>query len=420
MSPAAPRLGLRENAGQFALLVVVNAFVGAMVGLERSILPGLAAERFQLAASTAVLSFIAVFGVSKALANLLAGRWADAGGRKRVLVAGWALAAPVPALLLLAPSWGWVLAANVLLGLSQGLTWSAAVIMKVDLVGPRRRGLALGLNEFAGYLAVGLSAWATGFLAARDGLGPAPFALGFGYVAIGGALSVFAVRETAGFAAREAAAAPAAAAAPVGLRAVLARTTWGDRDLSAVTQAGFVNNLNDGVAWGLFPLRYAAAGLPWAEVAVLTALVPAVWGLAQLGTGAASDRLGRKPLIVVGMLVQAIGLALVAAGATFGAFAAGAVLLGLGTAAVYPTLLATIGDVAGPGWRASALGVYRLWRDLGYAAGAVAAGLLADAFGLPVAIVAVAGLTAASGLWAGARLRETAGVRAGITRPTAA
>ena len=401
-----PRLGLRENLAQFTLLVVVNAFVGAMVGLERSILPALAEAEFHLAAKTAILSFIVVFGVSKALTNYLAGRLSDAVGRKRVLVAGWLVAAPVPFLLMVAPTWGWVLAANLLLGVSQGLTWSTTVIMKIDLAGPERRGLAMGLNEFAGYFAVAGSALATGWIAAQSGLRPEPFYLGVVYVVAGLALSAGVVRETRHHVAVEAAGVepPEGALTP---RAVFWRTTVGDRDLSSAVQAGLVNNLNDGMAWGLFPLVFAAAGLGLAEVGWLAALYPAVWGASQLATGALSDRVGRKGLIAGGMFVQAAGVAAVATGDTAPAFAAGQVLLGLGTAMVYPTLLAAIGDVAHPTWRASAVGTYRLWRDLGYAIGALLAGLIADAFGLRAAVWAVAGLTLASGGVVMVRMRET-------------
>lgn len=405
---AAPRLGLRANLGQFSLLVLVNAFVGAMVGLERTLLPALAEHEFALVARAAVLSFIVVFGVSKALTNFLAGHLSDRLGRRRVLIAGWLVAAPVPFLLMVAPSWGWVLVANVFLGVSQGLTWSTTVIMKIDLAGPSRRGLAMGLNEFAGYLAVGLSAWATGFIAAESALRPDPFYLGVAYVALGLGLSVFAVRETRHHVAAEAAQGPPAAA-PLSAREVFARTTLRDRDLSVVTQAGFVNNLNDGLAWGLFPLVFATASQDLAAIGALAALYPVVWGVGQLATGALSDRWGRKPLIAGGMAVQAVGLATVAVGTGFAPFAAGQVLLGLGTAMVYPTLIAAIGDVAHPTWRASAVGVYRLWRDLGYAAGALVAGLVADALGLGAAIWLVAGLTLASGLWVALRMRETLG-----------
>ena len=406
MTAAAIRLGLRENLGQFSLLVLVNAFVGAMVGLERSILPLLAEQVFHLATRGAVLSFIVAFGLSKAATNYLAGRFSDRYGRKQVLVAGWLVAVPVPFLLMHAQSWDGVLAANVLLGISQGLTWSTTVIMKIDLVGPRRRGLAMGLNEFSGYFAVALSALATGWIAARYGLRPQPFYLGVVYVALGLALSWAVVRETRHHVAREAAA-HAAAAPALSAGEIFRRTSFADRDLSSVSQAGLVNNLNDGMAWGLFPLVFTAAGMSLAQVGLLAAIYPAVWGIAQVFTGGLSDHVGRKGLIAGGMTVQAAGIALTAWGASFAAFAGGAVLLGLGTAMVYPTLLAAIGDVAHPSWRASAVGVYRFWRDLGYAVGAVLAGLAADRFGLTFAVGLVAAITLASGLVVALRMRET-------------
>jgi MFS family permease len=428
--PAPLRLGLRANAGQFWLLVLVNAFVGAMVGLERSILPALAEQEFGLAARAAILSFIVAFGLAKAATNVAAGRLSDRFGRRHVLVAGWLVAAPVPFLLMWAPSWNWILAANLLLGISQGLTWSTTVIMKIDLVGPRQRGLAMGLNEFAGYFAVAASALATGWMAARYGLRPEPFYLGVGYVLVGLGLSVLAVRETRHFAEHEhrlAGVVDAAAANATGgaaargakptQREILRRVSWSDRNLSSVSQAGLVNNLNDGMAWGLFPLVFAAAGASLLQVGWLAALYPAVWGLAQAGTGALSDRVGRKPMIVGGMALQALGIAVTAlAGARGGAdanapvlaaFAGGAVLLGLGTAMVYPALLAAIGDVAAPTWRASAVGIYRGWRDLGYVVGALLAGFTADAFGLLAAVWLVAALTLASGVLAALRMTET-------------
>ncbi len=401
------RLGLRANAAQFALLVVVNAFVGAMIGMERAILPAIADEEFHLVARAAVLSFIVVFGVSKALTNYLAGRLSDRYGRKPVLVLGWLVAAPVPFLLMWAPSWGWVLAANVFLGISQGLTWSTTVIMKIDLVGPEKRGLAMGLNEFAGYLAVAGSALATGVVAATYGLRPEPFFLGIGFVLVGFVLSVAVVRETRHFVVKESTIDPIATASALTQREVFVRTSLTDRELSSVTQAGLVNNLNDGMAWGLFPLFFAAARMTLSDIGTLSAIYPATWGLAQLVTGAWSDRVGRKWLIVFGMWVQAGGISLVVASSSFEAFAGGAVLLGIGTAMVYPTLLAAIGDVAHPSWRASAVGVYRLWRDLGYAVGAVLAGALADAFGSETAMVFVAALTFGSGVIVAVRMRET-------------
>jgi len=413
MANAPLQLGLRQNLGQFALLVLVNAFVGAMVGLERSILPAIAEQEFQLAARAAILSFIAVFGVTKALTNYFAGRLSDRFGRKSILVAGWFVATPVPFLLMWAPDWNWVIAANVLLGISQGLTWSTTVIMKIDLVGPQQRGLAMGLNEFAGYVAVALSALATGYVAAHYGLRPQPFYLGVAFVAAGLLLSVLSVRETRHHVAHEVRHHHAGMDATLSQREIFHRTSLTDRNLSSVSQAGLVNNLNDGMAWGLFPLVFAAAGLDLARIGQLAAIYPAVWGIAQIFTGALSDRIGRKSLIVWGMWVQAAGIAVTALATGFGGFALGGVLLGLGTAMVYPTLLAAIGDVAHPEWRASAVGVYRLWRDLGYAAGALLAGFTADRFGLAAALWVVAGLTFASGLVTATRMRETLGARAG-------
>jgi MFS family permease len=402
------RLGLRENLGQFTLLVVVNAFVGAMVGLERSILPAIAKQEFQLAAKAAILSFIVVFGVSKALTNYLAGRMSDRFGRKHVLVAGWIISLPVPFLLMWAPSWNWVLAANVLLGVSQGLTWSTTVIMKIDLVGPKQRGLAMGLNEFSGYVALAGSAFATGLIATRYGLRPEPFYLGVAYTVAGLALSAFVIRETRHHVVHETAKL-ASMNSPLTQREVFRRTSLTDRNLSSVSQAGLINNLNDGMAWGLFPLLFAAAGMSIAQIGMLAAIYPAVWACAQIYTGALSDRLGRKWLIAAGMWVQSIGIAVTVSSAHFWAFGLGAVSLGVGTAMVYPTLLAAIGDVAHPSWRASAVGVYRLWRDLGYALGALVAGITADLFGLKSAVWLIAAITLASGMIAAIRMRETLG-----------
>lgn len=399
-------LGLRANLPQFSLLVLVNAFVGGMVGIERSILPALAQEEFGLAERTAILSFIAVFGVTKAAANYFAGRLGDRWGRKPVLVAGWLIAAPVPFLLMWGPTWGWVIVANVFLGVSQGLTWSTAVIMKIDLAGPRNRGLAMGLNEFAGYFAVAIAAWATGYIAARHGLRPEPFYLGVVFLACGLLLSAFVVTETRGHAAHEARLSEVLTE-PLSHAEIFRLTTWKNRNLSSATQAGLVNNLNDGLAWGLFPLIFASAGLGLDAIGVLAGLYPAVWGVTQLVTGGLSDRLGRKWLIASGMWVQAVGIVAVALWWTFGGFVVGAVFLGLGTAMVYPTLLAAIGDVAHPTWRASAVGVYRLWRDLGYALGALIAGLVADLFGLSEAALVVAALTFLSGLIVSFRMAET-------------
>ncbi|MCB0909370.1 MAG: MFS transporter [Nocardioidaceae bacterium] len=417
MSPSpgdAPvRLGLRQNLAQFGLLVGINALVGAALGQERTVLPLLAAEEFHLDAYSSALTFILAFGLAKAATNYLAGAWSDRVGRKPVLVTGWVVAVPVPILLIWAPAWGWVILANVLLGVSHGLTWSTTVVMKVDLVGPQRRGLAMGLNEAAGYAAVAAMAMATGALASSYGLRPQPFYLGLVIVALGLGLSALAVRETQGHARHEAVRfAPAAGDAASDVerlsdRDVFTRTSLRDPALSAASQAGLVNNLNDGLAWGLFPVLFLGAGLTIGRIGVLAALYPAVWGLSQLATGALSDRWGRKGLIVGGMLLQAVALAMVASLSGFTGWAVALVLLGLGTAMVYPTLLASIGDVAHPSWRARALGTYRLWRDGGFAVGALVAGVLADLYGVRPAVGVVAALTALSGLVVLVRMDET-------------
>ncbi len=399
-SNAPPRLGLRENWAQFTLLVLVNAFVGGMVGIERVVLPLLAEREFGLASKTAILSFIISFGIVKALANLFAGRLSDRIGRKGVLIVGWLFGLPVPLIIMFAPTWSWVVAANVLLGINQGLCWSTTVIMKIDLAGPNRRGLAMGLNEAAGYLAVSFAALGAGYLAAAYALRPQPFILGLIFAVAGLLLSLFFVRESRGHAVAEAQ--QQLANAPPTPQPTFAQifvlTSWKNRALFAVSQAGMVNNLNDGMAWGLFPLYFALAGLSIGEVSLLAAIYPAVWGLAQLGTGALSDHVGRKHLISSGMLVQAGGIFIIMLTHGFWPWAGGAALLGLGTAMVYPTLLAAIGDVAHPSWRASAVGVYRLWRDGGYALGALLAGVLADALGLNWAIGTIGTLTLISGM----------------------
>lgn len=413
-SGASPvRLGLRVNLGQFSLLVAVNALVGGMVGQERTVLPLLADQEFHLEAYTATLTFIVAFGAVKAVTNFFAGTLSDRVGRKPVLVAGWLIGLPVPLLIIWAPSWGWIIAANVLLGVNQGLTWSTTVIMKIDLAGPERRGLAMGFNEAAGYGAVALTALATGWIAAEHGLRPEPFLLGLAYAGLGLGLSALFVRETRGHARLEAAT-HHDTGATITSREVFALTTYRERALSAVSQAGLVNNLNDGLAWGLLPIYFAREDLSVARIGVLAAIYPAVWGLGQLGTGALSDRIGRKGLIVVGMLTQAVAIAAFAAGSSFTPWAGAAVLLGVGTAMVYPTLLAAIGDVAHPTWRASSVGVYRLWRDSGFAIGALLAGTIADLFGLTAAIWAVALLTAASGLVVAVLMYETHPRRADV------
>jgi MFS family permease len=401
MTTAAVRLGLRANAGQFALLVALNAFVGAMVGLERSVLPLIGKDDFGLSSKSAILSFVLAFGVAKALANLAAGGLAEGVGRKRLLVLGWLLALPVPVLIALAPSWWVIVAANVLLGLNQGLAWSMTVVMKIDLVGPTRRGLALGLNESAGYLGVALTAFATGALAATY----APRTLiwtGAAVIAgLGTLISLLFIRDTGAHVGEEQRLRGATAAST--LRSAFVRGTVRDRVLRACSQAGLVNNLNDALAWGLAPLYLAANGASVTEVGIVAAVYPAVWGLGQLATGALSDHTGRKPLIATGMLVQAGALALlVAGGGAFTPALGAAILLGVGTALVYPTLIAAVSDVAQPVDRAQLVGVYRFWRDFGFVVGALLAGTLADAFGSGTAIVVVSALTAGSGIWVAA------------------
>ena len=402
----ARRLGLRANLAQFSLLVGVNALVGGMVGQERTVLPLLAERVFHLRAFTAALTFILAFGAVKAATNFFAGTLSDRVGRKPVLVAGWLVGLPVPFMLIWAPTWGWIIAANVLLGVNQGLTWSTTVIMKIDLAGPERRGLAMGLNEAAGYGAVAATALATGFIAARAGLRPEPFFLGLAYAGLGLGLSTLFVRETRGHA-RQEATDSSSDGGGLSTRQVFVLTSFKERALSAASQAGMVNNLNDGLAWGVFPLFFARHGLSVGRIGLLAALYPAVWGLGQLATGALSDRWGRKWLIAAGMWTQAVAIGLIAAAGTFAPWAVGAVLLGVGTAMVYPALLAAVGDVAHPSWRASSVGVYRLWRDGGFAVGALLAGVVADLLGLAAAIWTVAALTAVSGLVVALRMYET-------------
>ncbi|MCD6640708.1 MAG: MFS transporter [Nocardioides sp.] len=409
-----PALGLRANAAQFALLVAVNALVGGMVGQQQTVLPLLAEDEFGLTGYTYIFTYVAAFGITKATANWFAGAWSDRFGRKPVLLVGWLFAIPVPLMLIWAPSWGWVVLANVLLGINQGLTWSTTVIMKIDLVGPQQRGLAMGLNEAAGYGAVALTSMAAGWLAAEHGLRPAPFLLGLSYAALAIALTGLAVRETHRHAKVEAAAhVPRADGRHDHLhggltsREIAAQTTWREPALSSASVAGLVNNLNFGLSWGLFPLLFASAGLSVGQIGVLFALYPGVWGVGQLFTGALSDRWGRKHLITLGMAVQAVALGVVALGHSVAVWALGTVLLGAGTAMVYPTLLAAIGDVAHPSWRGRAVGVYRVWRDLGYAVGAVLGGVVADLWDLRAAVWAAAAISVVAVAVVARRMYET-------------
>jgi MFS family permease len=403
--PATPRLGLRANANQFAMLILINLFVGGMVGLERTVVPLIGSEEFGLR-NTAVMSFIISFGLVKAGMNLISGLLADRYGRKRLLVLGWLAGLPVPFLIIWAPAWEWIIAANVLLGINQGLTWSMTVIMKIDLAGSKQRGLAVGLNECAGYLAVGLTALATGYLASVYGLRPVPFYLGIVYAIAGLLLSWRFVRETQGLT-RSEQPANEGTAPQVRFRTIFARTTWGDRRLFAACQAGLVTNLNDGMSWGILPLFFIKQGLGIEAIGIIKFVYPAVWSLSQIATGTLADRIGRKPLIVGGMVMQAGALWLTLVGASFAWWLAGSVLLGLGTAMVYPSLLAVVGDAAAPAWRARSLGIYRFWRDLGYALGALLAGGIADLLGIGWAIGVVGGLTLVSGMIVAATMRDT-------------
>jgi MFS family permease len=401
------RLGLRANLAQFSLLVGVNALVGGMLGQERTVLPLMATRIFGLTAVSAALTFIVAFGLTKAITNALAGTLSDRLGRKPVLLAGWLFGLPVPVLLIWAPTWGWVILANVLLGINQGLTWSTTVNMKVDLVGPARRGLAMGLNEAAGYGAVALTAYLTGLLAQDSGLRPQPFFLGLAYAGAGLGLSALFVRETHGHVRTEAAGAGSGSSTPLKGQQIFVQTSFREAALSASCAGGLTNNLNDGMAWGLFPLYFARQGLSVAAIGILVALYPLVWAACQLFTGALSDWTGRKPLILGGLGIQAVSLAAIAVGQTFVIWAIGAIGLGLGTAMAYPTLLAAVADVAHPEWRASAIGIYRLWRDGGFVIGALLSGVVADLFGLGTAIWAVAGATAVGAAVVGLRMYET-------------
>ena len=405
-SPAGVTLGIRANLNQFLLLILLNAFVGGMVGVERTVVPLIGAETFHLASATIVTGFIVSFGVVKGLTNLVSGQLAERWGRKHTLVLGWLIGLPVPFMIMWAPSWGWVIAANALLGINQGLAWSMTVLMKIDLVGPKSRGLAVGLNEFAGYGAVGLTAFLTGWLAARYGLRPSPFYLGAVYAVLGLALAVLVVRDTGDHVRHEVQAHGHGAAEPLRFWEVFRRTSFGERRLFAACQAGLVNNLKDGMAWGLFPLFFVSYGLGVERIGVLKAVYPACWGILQIVTGPLSDRIGRRGLVAWGLWLQAAALALTAVTGSFVWWLPASALLGLGTAMVYPTLIAAISDAAHPSMRARALSVYRFWRDIGYAVGALASGLIADIFGFETAILAIAGLTFVSGSVAAKLMRD--------------
>ncbi len=416
---ATVRLGLRENWPQFALLVVINAFVGGMVGIERTVVPLIGAEEFHLASTTLITSFIVSFGLVKAVANLVSGQLADQWGRKHILVLGWIFGLPVPFMINLAPSWGWIVAANALLGINQGFAWSMTVIMKVDLVGPKSRGLAVGLNEFAGYLSVGVTAFLTGWIASVYGLRPVPIYLGVGYAVLGLTLSLLLVRDTRHHVRLEIAN-HAREPSQLRFKEIFLKTSFRDRDLFAACQAGLVNNLNDGMSWGIFPLFFTSFGLGVERIGILKAIYPATWGILQVVTGPLSDRWGRKGLIVGGMWVQAAGLLLTAVTRQFGWWFVASLLLGLGTAMVYPSLIAAVSDASHPSWRAKSLSVYRFWRDLGYAIGALSAGLIADRFGFAWAIASIGGLTFLSGLVVALVMNERRDMALAVAKPSEA
>lgn len=385
------KLGLKENLHQFILLVIVNAFVGGMVGLERSILPEIANREFHVAATSAVLSFIIVFGIAKAFTNYFTGQLANKYGRKKLLVTGWILAIPIPFILMWANRWEWIIAANVLLGINQGLTWSSTVVMKIDLVGEKQRGFAMGLNEFAGYIAVAVVAWLTGYIASEYGLRPYPFYVGIGLVAIGLLMSSIFIKDTRKHVAAETTTSPVKR-----LKDIFWSTTWKDKNLGSVTQAGLINNLNDGMAWGLLPVLLAAKNFDLKQIGIVTAVYPAVWGIGQLITGKMADKYCKKDMLFTGMLLQGVVLFALPFASQYWQYISLAALLGWGTAMVYPTFLATVAENTNPADRAQSLGVFRFWRDLGYAIGAALTGIIADWFGINISIIFIGILTVLS------------------------
>ncbi|HAN66582.1 MAG TPA: MFS transporter [Chitinophagaceae bacterium] len=387
------QLGLKENLPQFTWLVLVNAFVGGMVGMERTLLPALAQGAFSMSAHSAILSFIVVFGITKAISNYYTGVLASRFGRRRLLIAGWIIALPIPFMIMYAPSWNWIIAANVLLGINQGLTWSSTVIMKIDLVGEKQRGFAMGLNEFAGYLAVALMAFLTGWLAARYGIRPYPFYTGVVLSLLGLFVSIFMIKDT-----RHHVAAEKTVSQVPRLKNIFFDSSWRHPQLGSVTQAGLINNLNDGMAWGIFPVLLASKGFSIAEIGLVTAVYPAVWGIGQLFTGKMADRFCKKDLLFIGMVLQAVALLLFAWASQWIHFMLLSMVLGWGTAMVYPTFLATIAENTHPSDRAQSIGIFRLWRDLGYAIGAIITGLLADWFEINFPIFFIGLLTLGSAI----------------------
>jgi len=396
------KLGLKENWKQFTILVIVNAFVGGMIGMERTIFPQFAALEFGISSKTAILSFITAFGITKAIANYYTGRLANRFGRKNLLLFGWLLAIPIPFILIYAPSWNWVIFANVLLGLSQGLTWSSTVVMKIDLVGEKDRGLAMGLNEFAGYFAVGLVAFFTGYIANTYGITPYPFYIGIFISILGLILSAIWVKDTRVFVQKESATDNTSA-----LKNVFVDTTFKNKTLSSVTQAGLVNNLNDGMIWGLLPIVLLSLKFDNANIGIITAIYPTVWGIGQLFTGKMSDHYSKKAMLFWGMLLQGLAILLLPLSSNFYVLASISGILGFGTALVYPTFLSTIAQATTPKQRAESIGTFRLWRDLGYAFGAVISGITADLFGIAYAIFLIGGLTIISSLIIKVRMPES-------------
>jgi MFS family permease len=387
------KLGLKENWKQFVLLVIVNGFVGGMVGMERSILPQIAEKEFAISAKTAILSFIIVFGIVKAFTNYYTGALANRFGRKSLLVAGWIFGIPIPFMLMFAPSWGWIIAANVLLGINQGLTWSSTVVMKIDLVGEKQRGFAMGLNEFAGYISVALVAFLTGWIASEYGIRPYPFYIGIILVALGLLSSIFLVKDTKHHVAKE-----TTTNTIPGLKNIFWDTTWKNKNLGSVTQAGLINNLNDGMAWGIFPILLATKGFTIAQIGIITAIYPAVWGIGQLFTGRMADKFCKKDMLYTGMLIQAIALIALVWANSMLHYVVLSSILGWGTAMVYPTFLATVAENTNPQDRAKSIGIFRLWRDLGYAIGAILTGIIADLININASIIFIGLLTLASAL----------------------
>lgn len=394
------QLGLKENWQQFTLLVIINAFVGGMVGLERSILPRIADVEFHIAAKTAILSFIIVFGIVKAITNYYTGTLANKFGRKKLLVAGWIIGIPIPFILMFAPSWSWIIAANVLLGINQGLTWSSTVVMKIDLVGEKQRGFAMGLNEFAGYISVAIVAFLTGWIASEYGIRPYPFYLGIGLVFLGLIGTIFLIKDTKHHVAKE-----TISNTIPRLKNIFWDTTWKDKNLGSVTQAGLINNLNDGMAWGIFPILLATKGFTIGEIGIVTAIYPAVWGIGQLFTGRMADKFCKKDMLYLGMILQAIALIILVWANTMLHFVILSSILGWGTAMVYPTFLATVAENTNPQDRAKSIGIFRLWRDLGYAIGAILTGIIADLISINAAIIFIGLLTFASAMIIHFRMR---------------